>query len=177
MKRAQPRRSEVESACAIRQAGPELVRRYPSSARLEAALAARMGVEFGVVPKVRWTHRNGGEVTLRYRGATHDPAGPGADGAALIVLGTRSDDAAAQLRAGEALSRLLLSVTSMGLASCPLTEPLHDPGNRLALACEVFDANAYPQALIRIGVPADDLAPPAPTGRRPARETTTWIPD
>lgn len=62
----------------------------------------------------------------------------------------------------------------MGLASCPLTEPLNDMRSRLALACEVFDGGAHPQALIRLGGhPAEGAAPP-PTARRPVGETTTW---
>ncbi|MBX7434465.1 nitroreductase family protein [Mycobacterium sp. Y57] len=174
-----PRRVDAELSAAISgrrsDRRPFLGRRLPAGTlELLDARTARMGVEFGVVPKIRWSHRDDGDVGLHYRGAAPDP---GADGAVLIVLGTGNDDEFAQLRAGEALSHLVLSAIAMGLASCPLTEPLHDPGNRLALACEVFDANAYPQALIRIGLPADDLAPPAPTARRPAHETTTWIRD
>jgi len=44
----------------------------------------------------------------------------------------------------------------------------------LALACEVFDGEAHPQTLIRLGLPpGDDMSQP-PTERRPANETTTW---
>jgi len=42
------------------------------------------------------------------------------------------------------------------------------------LACEVFDGEAHPQTLIRLGLPpVDDVSQP-PTERRPANETTTW---
>jgi hypothetical protein len=41
------------------------------------------------------------------------------DGAVLAVLGTASDDTLSQLRAGEALSAVLLTATTLGLASCP----------------------------------------------------------
>ncbi|TXI48378.1 MAG: nitroreductase, partial [Mycobacterium sp.] len=86
---------------------------------------------------------------------------------------TREDNDEMRLRAGEALSHLTLTATAMGLASCPLTEPLNDMRSRLGLACEVFDAEAHPQALIRLGLPPDE-APPPPTERRPVSETTAW---
>ena len=78
------------------------------------------------------------------------------------------------MRAGEAISHLTLTATAMGLASCPLTEPLNDMGTRLGLACEVFDVAAHPQALIRVGIApeAADLQPA--TDRRSVSETTTW---
>jgi nitroreductase len=68
----------------------------------------------------------------------------------------------------------MLMATAMGLATCPLTTPLSDTRSRLSLACEVFDGDAYPQVLIRVGwAPAD--GPPLPVlGRRSVRETTTW---
>ena len=49
---------------------------------------------------------------------------PAEDNAVVLALGTGRDDRLAQLRAGEATSFVLLTATSMGLASCPVTEPL-----------------------------------------------------
>ena len=46
------------------------------------------------------------------------------DGAELAVLGTASDDPLSQLRAGEALSAVLLTATTLGLGTCPLSQPL-----------------------------------------------------
>ncbi|PRC46924.1 nitroreductase, partial [Mycobacterium sp. ITM-2017-0098] len=53
------------------------------------------------------------------------------------------------------------------------TEPLRDTRDRLALACEVFDGEAQPQALIRLGLNAigDPLSALA---RRSVAETTTF---
>ena len=79
-----------------------------------------------------------------------------------------------RLRAGEALSHITLTATALGLATCPLTEPLNDMRSRLGLACEVFDGEAHPQALIRLGLPPEDEASPPPTERRPVTEITTW---
>ena len=52
------------------------------------------------------------------------PIGAAPDQATFLVLGTASDDRLSQLRAGEALSAVLLRATAMGLASCPLSQPL-----------------------------------------------------
>ena len=96
------------------------------------------------------------------------------DNGVVLALGTERDDGLARLRAGEATSLVLLSATAMGLATCPLTDPLNDMRARLGLACEVFDGEAHPQALIRLGPPPADGVPRSPTGRRPTSETTTW---
>jgi nitroreductase len=91
-----------------------------------------------------------------------------------LVLGTREDNDAMRLRAGEALSHITLTATAMGLATCPLTEPLNDMRSRLELACEVFDGEAHPQALIRLGLPPVGDAPQPMTERRTVDETTDW---
>lgn len=142
----------------------------PATLELLSIRAARLGVELAVVPRSRWVRHEDGSVALRFS----DDAGEPDDGAVLLVLGTREDDDAMRLRAGEALSHLALTATAMGLASCPLTEPLNDMLTRLELACEVFDGQAHPQTLIRLGLPpADDVIPPS-TERRPVSETTSW---
>lgn len=133
--------------------------------------AARLGIELAVVPRSRWTRADDGTVALRYPQATGDEP---ADGAALLVVGTRDDDDDMRLRAGEALSHLMLTATAAGLATCPLTEPLNDVRNCLALACEVFDGTSHPQTLIRVGIATSDADQPSATERRPVDEITTW---
>ena len=151
-------------------------RRYPARRIPPATLellyirAARLGVELAVVPRSRWVRHEDGSVALRFPEVAGEPD----DDAVLLVLGTRQDNDDMRLRAGETLSHLTLTATAMGLASCPVTDPLNDMRSRLTLACEVFDGEAHPQALIRLGLPpVDDVAQP-PTERRPANETTTW---
>lgn len=164
---------ELADAITRRQAD---VRRYPPRRIPPATLellhirAARMGVELAVVPRSRWVRRDDGSVSLRFPGSGAEAD----DGAVLLVLGTDDDNDGMRLRAGEVLSHLTLTATALGLASCPLTEPLNDMRSRLGLACDVFDGAAHPQALIRLGLPpVDDVAHP-PSDRRPASETTTW---
>ncbi|WP_308212028.1 MULTISPECIES: Acg family FMN-binding oxidoreductase [Nocardia] len=51
----------------------------------------------------------------------------------LLMISTASDDRVSRLRAGEALSAVLLTATKLGLANCPLTEPLELPETRAAI--------------------------------------------
>lgn len=137
--------------------------------------AARRGVDFGVVPRARWVRDAQGAVALRFADEdTDDRSAPGTDGAVLLALGTGRDDDVDRVRAGETLSHLLLAVTALGLASCALTDPLHDGRNRLALGCEVFDGESYPQVLIRVGAAPDTAQGGAPSDRRSLQQTTTW---
>ena len=136
--------------------------------------AARRGVELAVVPRLRWHFSGDGGVALRFSGPSDGSTGDEHDDSVMLVLGTERDDDVMRLRAGEALSHVLLSATALGLATCPVTEPLDDAGARLALACEVFDGEAHPQVLIRVGVPASESHPLAPVERKTVSETTTW---
>ncbi len=164
---------ELAVAMSRRRADP---RRYPDRPMPPAALevlyvrAARLGVDMAVVPRSRWVRHDDGNIALRSPGVAGEPA----DGAVLVVLGTRQDNDDTRLRAGEALSQITLTATAMGLASCPLTEPLNDMRSRLGLACEVFDGEAHPQALIRLGLPPVEAMARQPTERMPVSETTTW---
>ncbi|ULE34680.1 nitroreductase [Mycobacterium sp. IDR2000157661] len=137
--------------------------------------AARFGVQLSVVPRIHWNRLSDSRIALGYppsaRGGEHSSTGDGT----LLVLATDTDGERDRLRAGEAMSHLLLSATALGLASCPVTEPLQGSRDRLALACEVFDGEAVPQVLIRLG-PAPDGANDLPVqSRRGVAETTTWV--
>lgn len=86
------------------------------------------------------------------------------DDAAVVALGTLGDDRLSWLRAGEATSIVLLTATALGLASCPVTGPLEVADTREAFRRDVFDDDAHPQVLLRIGwAPVDaDPLPSAP---------------
>ena len=137
--------------------------------------AARHDVMLGVVPAQRCGRGDDG-VVLRY-GAAGGPDSPRYDDGVVVTLGTETDDDLSRLRAGETMSRILLSATAMGLVSCPLTDPLRNSRDRLALACEVFDGGAYPQVLIRLGSAAADRNPLPAIERRSVADTTTWDQD
>jgi nitroreductase len=94
------------------------------------------------------------------------PASLDDDGSTLLVLHTGSDDDASRLAAGEATSAVLLTATSAGLATAPLSQALELPRTRTALAREVLHDLGHPQMMIRVGHPPDSAALPE-TPRRP----------
>ncbi len=88
------------------------------------------------------------------------------DHGVLLALGTAADDVVARLRAGEATSQILLTATSMGLASCILTEPLELVETREQLRAKVFGDSHCPQVLLRIGWLPPNADPLPATPRR-----------
>jgi nitroreductase len=102
---------------------------------------------------------------------------PADDNAVVLALGTRADDRLAQLRAGEVTSVLLLTATSMGLASCPVTEPLEVADTREAVRADVFGDSSYPQMLLRIGWAPINADPLPSTPRRELSEFVEWMAD
>jgi hypothetical protein len=93
------------------------------------------------------------------------------DGTVLAVVTTDTDGPPAQLRAGEALSAVLLTATRIGLATDPISQPLEVPDTRAELAGAVNAGSAHPQVLLRLGW-APVAAPPVPrSGRRPVEDT------
>ncbi len=92
----------------------------------------------------------------------------GTDRARLLVLGATSDDPLSQLRAGEALSAVLLSATESGLATCPLSQPLEIGTTRRYLRDAVLGGTLSPQLIIRVGWAPSGPPPPATPRRAPA---------
>ncbi len=107
------------------------------------------------------------------------PSGSSAadDNAVVLALGTRADDRLAQLRAGEATSVVLLTATSMGLASCPVTEPLEMAETREAVRSDVFGGSSYPQMLLRVGWAPINADPLPSTPRRELADFVEWMAD
>ena len=100
----------------------------------------------------------------------------GADTSTLVALGTDTDDALARLRAGEASSLVLLSATAMGLASCPVTEPLEVAHTREILRADVFGGHGHPQVMLRMGWAVFNAEPLPEVPRRPLSDVTDWLP-
>lgn len=133
-----------------------------------ACWSGRHGADEGVPARNAPTARAGDELPARTFVAPQldDPARE-PDHAQLLVLATAGDDRASRLRAGEALSAVLLTATNVGLATCVLTEPLEIAELRHDVRRAVFEDNPYPQAIIRIGwIPTS--APPLPSTPRRA---------
>src|ERR1700752_3311655 len=100
---------------------------------------------------------------------------PAEDNAVVLALGTRTDDRLAQLRAGEATGVVLLTATSMGLASCPVTEPLEMAETREAVRSEIFGSSSYLQMLLRVGWAPINADPLPSTPRRELSEFVEWM--
>jgi nitroreductase len=103
-------------------------------------------------------------------------ASPADDSAVILALGTETDDRLAWLRAGEATSVVLLTATAMGLASCPVTEPLEIRETRDAIRSDVFGSRGYPQMLLRVGWALVNADPLPPTPRRKLSDVVEWLP-
>lgn len=99
---------------------------------------------------------------------------PADDSSAILALGTENDDRLAQLRAGEATSIVLLTATAMGLACCPITEPLEIAATRDAIRADVFGARGYPQMLLRVGWAPINADPLPATPRRRLARVVDW---
>lgn len=92
------------------------------------------------------------------------------DASALIAIGTWRDDIPSRLRAGEALSAILLEATAIGLATCPLSLPIEVPTIRENLRTDLFLGRAHPQIIVRVGWAHLHQTPPPRTPRLPLDE-------
>lgn len=102
-------------------------------------------------------------------------AAPADDSAVVLALGTRTDDRLARLRAGEATSVVLLTATSLGLASCPVTEPLEIADTRESVRSDIFGGGDYPQMLLRVGWAPINADPLPATPRRELSDFVDWV--
>ena len=87
----------------------------------------------------------------------------------LAVLATPSCSRSDWLRAGQALQRVLLTVTLRGIAASPLTQPLETPDAWLVR--DPKSSFEYPQMILRLGYGL----PAPPTPRRPVSEVLDTI--
>ncbi|MGL6234201.1 MAG: Acg family FMN-binding oxidoreductase [Segniliparus sp.] len=97
------------------------------------------------------------------------PQGAEKAGGELLTLSTTEDDRSAQLRAGEAMSAVLLEAASSGLAACPLSEALELRDTRDQIR-ERVTGGLHPQIVLRLGWPLKGLPPLIETYRRPAHD-------
>ncbi|TDV42555.1 Acg family FMN-binding oxidoreductase [Actinophytocola oryzae] len=84
----------------------------------------------------------------------------------LLVIATSGDDVLSRLRAGEATSAALLAATELGLASCPLSQPLEIAAARDTVRDSVLGGTAEPQLVIRLGWAPISADPLSATPRR-----------
>jgi hypothetical protein len=116
----------------------------------------------GTVPVRRFA---GGEQEQSLLG-THE-----SDGTVLALFSTPGDGPLDQVRAGEALSAVLLAATRYGLATDPISQPLEVAATRAQLQTVVLGGSAAPQVLLRLGWAPMSTVPVPQTGRRPLADT------
>jgi nitroreductase len=127
------------------------------------------GIPAGALPTTRGSDRHT-EVPVRDYTAGEQPEAasvtsdeePPDERPALLILGTDADTAGEWVEAGEALSRLLLTATTLDLRASMLGQVIDLPGTRQQLRAQLR-LIGEPQMVIRLG-----YGPPAPpTPRRP----------
>jgi nitroreductase len=127
------------------------------------------------VPRRIDAERHADPVGTRYPSGTlvddsDDHAEPGYDASRLLVLCTDGDEATDRLRAGEALSAVLLAATGQGLATVPLSQATEVHTTRQLLRSEILLGVAVPQVVVRVGWRPVSYDPAPPTPRRPVAE-------
>ncbi|GLZ49661.1 NAD(P)H nitroreductase [Actinomycetospora sp. NBRC 106375] len=116
---------------------------------------------------LRWFPR--GTLRQPHAGADHE------DASALAVLTAVDDDPVSVLRAGEALSAVLLEATAQGLGTTPVTQVLEVPETRELVRHLVVGAHRPPVCVLRLGWPDPLGAPLVPTPRRPLEQVLTEV--
>jgi nitroreductase len=100
--------------------------------------------------------------TLTDHASDSEPVEP-----ALLAICTSSDDTASRLRAGEALSAMLLKGTADGLAMVPLSQAIEVARTRHLLQHELLGDAACPQIIVQVGWGVDTGGQVPLTPRRP----------
>lgn len=133
---------------------------------------AVQGIPPGNIPEGR---RQYGDTVMRSfpGGRLESEDGNEQDAGELAVIATSSDDRLSQLRAGEALSAVLLAATSLNLATCPLTEPMEIARTRHTIGQQVLNGIAIPQVVLRLGWAPISNPDLAETPRRSVEDVLT----
>lgn len=138
-----------------------------------------------------WIDRGGGEgipsANLLRHGPAHTdattrfPSGhladlvPGREPPALLAICTSSDNPESRLRAGEALSAVLLHGELAGLAMVPLSQTTEITSIRALLQDQLLGGDAEPQILVKVGRPTEPHSPAPPTPRRPVADVLVTL--
>ncbi|MGV0853346.1 Acg family FMN-binding oxidoreductase [Mycolicibacterium phlei] len=160
----------VDDLLGLRRLVAEAARRHAADYGYAAELATWSGryAATAGVPARNTPKADGSVSTRAFAGAMlAQPEGSDVveDRAVVLALGTEDDSDLSRLRAGEATSMTLLTATALGLASCPITEPLEVAETREKLRTNLFEGAGHPQMLVRVGWPLINADPLPPTPR------------
>ena len=98
------------------------------------------------------------------------------DAGELLVIATLNDDPVSLLRAGEAASVAVLTATDLGMATCPLSQPLEVADTRAAIRDQVLDGVAYPHLVLRTGWAPISASPLPHSPARRTEDTIDYLP-
>lgn len=90
---------------------------------------------------------------------------------AMFVLFTEGDSARSWMEAGQALGRLWLQATFLGLVLQPLSQSVEHPASRLSLRSSLRLGSTWPQLLLRVGRAAAHAATTLERHHRPGSLT------
>ena len=124
--------------------------------------------------------RRHGDTTMRMfpNGQLKEPDARWEDDAGeLLVLATSTDTAEARLRAGEAMSAVLLWATDFRMATCPLSQVLEIETTPNLVRDRVLDGFGVPQIVLRVGWAPVNAAPLPATPRRQLGDVLGPLPD
>ncbi|MCZ4584338.1 MULTISPECIES: Acg family FMN-binding oxidoreductase [Rhodococcus] len=143
-------------------------RKYDSAYQAELHWWAGHSIPQGGIPSdslATAENRDRVDIGRRFPAGRDNDTGTAIDRSTVLVLSTETDGRGAWLRAGEALSAVLLEATVGGLATCPLTHTTELRQSREMIRGLLPD-RGFPQALIRVGT-TEKKSPPRQTPRRP----------
>jgi len=140
------------------------------------ATSAREGVLAASIPAVSGTNDRPSGLRTFPHGTLTEPAGKRyGQQTEYLVIATSGDDPLSRLRAGEAASATLLGATELGLATCPLSQPLEIADTRRVIRDDVLDGAAVPQLIIRLGWAPTSATRLPTTPRRDVRDIIEFI--
>ena len=95
------------------------------------------------------------------------------DASLLAVLCAADEEPVSVLRAGEALSAVLLEATARGVSTTPITQVLEVDTTRELVRHAVVGSHRRPMVIVRLGTPETRSTPLVPTPRRPVEDVLT----
>ncbi|MCD2195831.1 NAD(P)H nitroreductase [Actinomycetospora endophytica] len=98
------------------------------------------------------------------------------DSSQLLLIAVPSDDTVSLVRAGEALSAVLLEAESLGLGVTPFAQPFEVPETRARVRQLALGRHRVPAIALRIGRRRPDAPGIPPTPRRPLQAVLTEEP-
>ena len=94
----------------------------------------------------------------------------------LLLITTATDEPRDRVHAGEAASAIMLTATTLNLATCPLSQVTEVPESGAALADRVLHGDAVAQLVMRVAWVPDAADPMPRTPRRPLDEVIGFLP-